>query len=159
MCWLSGRICPGAWGWPESRSKPRRKEIMPQKRPSFLIHLLFNVLKFIMKVCEKQGRIKYGRKSRNPGSRNSWAEIKRDTRLHFIWRGLQSWSPFLLPGRNGGFSDGQLHGARGCGRRGTYDPAQVHRAVHLHRHQRFRVGPGGQTTGERRTSTEPTRCS
>ena len=22
---------------------------------------------------------------------------KRDTRLHSIWRGLQSWSPFLLP--------------------------------------------------------------
>ena len=48
---------------------------MPQKRPAaggearrrapFLMHLLFNVLKFIMKVCEKQGRIKYGRKSKN----------------------------------------------------------------------------------------------
>ena len=36
-----------------------------RRRAPFLMHLLFNVLKFIMKVCEKQGRIKYGRKSKN----------------------------------------------------------------------------------------------
>ena len=44
----------------------RKVEVSPGGREFlFLIHLLFNVLKFIMKVCEKQGRIKYGRKSRN----------------------------------------------------------------------------------------------
>ena len=79
----------------------------------------------------------------------STPKIKRDANLNDrIPDGLACGDGvlFYCPGGHGGLADGELHRRiRGGGSRSD-NAAEIHRLVHLYRHERIRICPGGETS-------------